>query len=326
VAVLTWASVFFAFQGWSSDPAQAATTTVVRYAGSDRYATAADTSAATFQAPVPVVFVARGDDFPDALAAGPAAAIVGGPVLLVGATVPASTAAELTRLRPGRIVVLGGPLAVPDPVVAALSAFTSGPVSRLAGTDRYATAAAISASTFTPGVGAVFIASGESFPDALAGAASAGHQREPILLMQSSQVPAATAQELTRLRPQSIVILGGVNTVSEKIAGLLAAYTSGAVSRLAGDDRYGTAVALSQQTYPTGSSTLFLATGLDFADALGGGVAAALAPAPLLLVPGTCVPPVVGAEIDRLVPARIVILGGELAVGTGVESLTPCPG
>src|SRR5690606_4645258 len=47
-------------------------------------------------------------------------------------------------------------------------------VSRLAGPDRYATAAAISKSTFTAGVPVVYLASGATFPDALSGASSAG--------------------------------------------------------------------------------------------------------------------------------------------------------
>jgi len=305
-------------------PTRAATPPVTRYAGADRYETAADVSAGTFHGPVPVAFVARGDAYPDALAAGPAAAVDGGPVLLVGSSVPASTAAELTRLKPARIVVTGGPLAVPDSVVAALQSFTAGSVSRVAGADRFATAAAISAATFSPLVNAAYIATDATFADALAGAAAAGHLHDPILLVTPGQIPAATAQELTRLRPQSIVILGGPLAVSQSVAGSLARYTSGPISRLAGPDRYATAVAVSGSTFPTGSSTVYLATGLDFPDALAGGVAAALAPAPLLLVSGTCVPQSVIGEVTRLNPAQMVILGGDGAVGAGVNSLSPC--
>src|SRR5690242_19290904 len=65
-----------------------------RIAGSDRFATAAAVAHASFSPGVPVAFVATGMAFVDALAAGPAAAHRGGPVLLVGQkTLPASTAA-----------------------------------------------------------------------------------------------------------------------------------------------------------------------------------------------------------------------------------------
>ncbi len=67
-----------------------------RLSGADRYATAAAVSAASFSPGVPVAYVATGANFPDALAAGAAAAERGGPVLLVtGSAIPASTAAEL---------------------------------------------------------------------------------------------------------------------------------------------------------------------------------------------------------------------------------------
>jgi hypothetical protein len=129
---------------------------------------------------------------------------------------------------------------------------------------------------------------------------------------------------LSRLRPQSVVILGGTAAISNAVATLLTKYTSGPVTRLAGADRYATAVAISVASYPMASSSVYLATGVDFPDALAGSVAAALAPAPLLLVPGSCVPPVVVSEIGRLNPASIVILGGEAAVGPAVSSLAPC--
>src|ERR1700676_759872 len=64
-------------------PSGAAAPAVSRYAGSDRFQTAADVSAGTFTSPVAVAFVARGDAFADALAGTPAAAADGGPVLLV---------------------------------------------------------------------------------------------------------------------------------------------------------------------------------------------------------------------------------------------------
>jgi hypothetical protein len=91
---------------------------VTRLWGPDRYTTAAALSAATFGAGVPVVYVATGQNYPDALTASAAAGKAGAPVLLVaGTSIPASIAAELTRLHPGRIVVVGGPASVSDGVV-----------------------------------------------------------------------------------------------------------------------------------------------------------------------------------------------------------------
>ena len=99
-----------------------------------------------------------------------------------------------------------------------------GAVTRLAGTDRYGTAVAISKASFAPGVPVAYIATGASFPDALAGAAVAGHVGGPILLVPGTSIPAAVAAELTRLKPAKIVVLGGTSVVSDGVKAALAAY------------------------------------------------------------------------------------------------------
>ena len=96
----------------------------------------------------PVVYVATGENFPDALGAGPVAAIVKGPILLVAQnSIPGETAAELTRLAPDRIVIVGGTAVVSSSVEAGLVAYAP-TVERIAGANRYDTAARLSASTF----------------------------------------------------------------------------------------------------------------------------------------------------------------------------------
>ncbi|HET9186976.1 MAG TPA: cell wall-binding repeat-containing protein, partial [Acidothermaceae bacterium] len=94
--------------GLPSAPAAAAPT-VTRYQGADRFATSAAVVDANYSPGVPVAYVATGANFPDALAGGAVAANAGGPLLLVTPdSIPPSTATELQRLTPGRIVVLGG--------------------------------------------------------------------------------------------------------------------------------------------------------------------------------------------------------------------------
>jgi hypothetical protein len=88
-------------------------------------------------------------------------------------------------------------------------------VDRIAGPDRYATAAAISASHHLPGVPVAYVATGLNFPDALAGAAAAGKVGAPLLLVTRDSLPAATAAELARLRPGRIIVLGATGVVSD---------------------------------------------------------------------------------------------------------------
>ena len=68
----------------------------------------------------------------------------------------------------------------------------------------------------SPGAGlaAAYVASGENFPDALAGAPAADRRAAPILLVQAGVFPAATSAELTRLKPNVIYLLGGTAVVS----------------------------------------------------------------------------------------------------------------
>jgi hypothetical protein len=96
----------------------------------------------------PVVYVATGENFPDALGAGPAAAIVKGPILLVSLnSIPGETAAELTRLAPDKIIIVGGTAVVSASVETGLGAY-AGTGERIAGANRYDTAAKLSAATY----------------------------------------------------------------------------------------------------------------------------------------------------------------------------------
>src|SRR5690606_19554163 len=181
------------------------------------YGTAAAVSASRFTAPAPVVYVAAGGNFPDALAGGPPAVLDGAPLLLVRQNaIPAPTVQELLRLNPQRIKVLGGAAAVGDPVITQPREFT-GNVTRLSGADRYATAAAISRSSHPAGADTVFIASGRSFPDALSAGPAAAGLGGPVLLTQPNGIPAATATELARLDPSRVIVLGGPVAVSDAV-------------------------------------------------------------------------------------------------------------
>lgn len=297
-----------------------------RIAGSDRFATAAALSAAMFDPGVPTVHIATGVAFPDALAAGPAAAFMGGPVLLVEpGRIPEATRSELQRLDADEIVVLGGASAVSDAVKDELGQFTDGPVARIAGSDRFATAAATSAATFPPHTPSVFVASGAGFADALGGGVAAAITGSPLLLVGQDEVPGPTETELDRLQPESVVVLGGSAAVSERVEDRLADITGASVLRYAGADRFDTSVEISRGILEAfGASTVYIATGLSFPDALAAAGAAGMEPGPVLLVPGNCMTTSVDEEIDRLAPERLLVLGGPAAVSDAAAARSSC--
>ena len=78
-------------------------------------------------------------------------------------------------------------------------------------------------------------------------------------------------------------------------------------------------MALSVDAFDTGSQRVYVATGLNFPDALAGAAAAGWWQAPILLVPGTSIPADVSAEITRLGASKVIIVGGTSAVSLSVE-------
>ncbi|HEX7195231.1 MAG TPA: cell wall-binding repeat-containing protein [Candidatus Limnocylindria bacterium] len=300
--------------------AEASSATVDRLWGSDRYATAAAISSAVFTPGVAVAFIATGTNFPDSLAGGPAAARRKAPILLTAPRdLPQATRSELARLKPASIVILGGPGAVSDVVRNQLDTYTTGSVTRLAGRDRFATAAVISARHFGAGAPVAYVATGRSFPDALTAGAAAGAKGGPVLLVDTDAIPSAVRSELTRLRPARIVVVGGAAVVSNAVLVGLRAYTTGNVGRQSGADRFATAAAISAGAFSK-ASTVYLANGLGFADAVAGVPAAAMAGGPLLLATRTGLPPATFAELRRLDPSRVVLLGGDAVLSGSLAS------
>lgn len=299
--------------------AVAATATIDRISGVDRYETAARVSAATFAAGTPLAYVASGVSFPDALTGAAAAGTQRAPVLLTGqAALPASTAGELKRLKPARVVVLGGEGAVSQAVLDQLVETTGAQVSRIEGADRFETSARLSAAVHPSGAGTVYLASGVTFPDALSAGSVAGAQNAPILLTYPSALPDVVLAELIRLRPTRVVVAGGWGAVSDEVVAQVRSRTGATVTRVSEADRYGTSAAISAMSFPSGAQTVYLASGTDFPDALAG--AAAARGMPVLLVRQDTIPTATAAEIIRLRPTRIVLLGGAGAISETVRT------
>ena len=196
-------------------------------------------------------------------------------------------------------------------------------VNRDGGADRYATATRLQNSPARPPLplpDTVYIASGTDYPDALSGGPAAARAQGALLLTAPTSLPATVRAELTEDTPQEIVILGGTGAVSAGVESALGAYAP-TVRRVSGADRYQTAVAVSRDRFPDGlGGTVVVASGVSYADALAGGPAAGHWGGPLLLTSPTALPAATAAELDRLQPARVVLVGGTGVVSTAVET------
>lgn len=180
-----------------------------RYAGADRYNTAISVASAFGTSDV--VYLSRGDSQADAVAGGK---LPGGPLLLVNdsPTVQKNVAEAIAKLKATKVVVLGGTGAVSDDAVKAVAGKAT--VTRLAGPDRFGTAAEISKNLFPEGKTSakVYLANGMTLVDALVGGTMT--DGAPILLTNGSgTLPAATLNEIKRLKPSEVVALGGESAV-----------------------------------------------------------------------------------------------------------------
>jgi putative cell wall-binding protein len=145
----------------------------------------------------------------------------------------------------------------------------------------------------------------------------------PVLVAPNS-LPPETAAALRALQPRDIAVLGGSTAVSDSVLEQLRGFTAGGVNRLSGTSRYETAARVAQTFWPATTKVVYLASGLNFPDALAGVPAAGRDGAPLLLVDPKCMPAVTRAELDRLQPSTIVVLGGPGAVSDAAASGASC--
>ncbi|PPK92682.1 putative cell wall binding repeat protein [Kineococcus xinjiangensis] len=297
-----------------------------RMGGKDRFETANRLAREDFptDGEAGAVLLARSDAFADALAAAPVALLEEAPVLLTAtADLPVAVQEEIVRAlgETGTVYVLGGDGAISPAVVDQLTA-AGYEVVRIAGADRIETSLKLAQFLIDAGVDIdeVVLTSSSNFPDALAGAAFAASVDAPVLLTAPGALDPRVLALLERLGDDVTVhVAGGAGAVSDTIVEELRA-AGLEVERLAGSDRYETSAEIASILFPA-ATTVVLATGSNFPDALAGAAAAGRRDAPVLLV-GTTLPESVR---DYLQAGKgriqaVYVLGGDAAVPASVRA------
>lgn len=312
-----------------------------RFAGKDRYLTAVAISQAHFPdalwppdpnrpddppAPVDSVIVASGYTYADALPGGAFAAGIG-PLLLVPGVgpVPSAVKAEIKRLDPKYIYILGGSGAVSYDVETQLKPFAE--IRRFEGKNRYDTAAGVGMATADKvgGTDTVLLTSGEDFADALAGGASAALQEAVLLLTRSGSLPAKTAEALQSIEPKTVQVLGGPGAVSESVLSAVRRAVPGVtIQRIHGAERAATTASLSRVTFPQHADETFFVNGWNYPDALAAAPLAWFWGASVLLSRTECAPTATIAEDARLTPDYRAAIGGPGAVSDAALRLRKC--
>nr|WP_228508802.1 cell wall-binding repeat-containing protein [Herbiconiux sp. VKM Ac-1786] len=301
---------------------------VSRIGGKDRFEQSALVSKASFTK-VDRVYLASGEKFPDALSAASVAGRLDAPLLLTpSAHITIEVLDELKRLAPGNVIILGGPRAVSTTVMdeVAMALGTATTVTRIGGADRFEVSRNLTTSQYgIPNPDGVFVATGNNFPDALGASPAAALGNSPVLLVNGGATSLGPAERLTlfRLGPKATTIIGGPAAVNASLETDLAA--SYPTTRVGGADRFEVNARLNKATFKPGVDTLYLASGSTFPDALSGGAAAGAHDDPLAITEQNCVSAATASTIGRLVPSKVVILGGTASLGSALDSLTLCP-
>ena len=196
---------------------------------------------------------------------------------------------------------------------------------RIAGRDRIDTAIDISKKFFKKSK-AVIVVRHDLFPDSMTASVLAKLKDAPILLNPTDKLDSRVADEIKRLGAEEIIIVGGQNSVSERVREDLKAYDADKnVERIAGADRYGTSEMVAKRVVGiTGKkNTAVLASGQLFPDALSVGTFASREGYPILLVKKNLIPEEVERAIRDLDINKTYIAGGLDTISRLVEVKLP---
>lgn len=219
-------------------------------------------------------------------------------------------------------LIFGGvtPVFASTPVnVLSTSAYASATNIRVAGYDRYQTAVAIAKQGWTTSNYAI-IAFGENYPDALAATPLAKKYDAPILLTESKTLNADTKKALVDLQVKNIIIVGGSAVVADSVKAELESMSL-SVTRLAGNDRYDTAIKIAEKL--DNVTQIAVVTGEDYADALSIGSIAGKLNMPVILTEKNSLPPSVKAYLASKNITKSYVVGDQDLISKAVLDQLP---
>lgn len=255
-----------------------------RIAGQDRIETAIGIAQKGWDT-TETVILCELNDYPGSIAAAPYAASLDAPILLTGGQkLDSRVVDELERLQPQKAILIGGEALLATAIVEKLENLGI-ETERIGGANRYATSVLLAERLYSD---SLIIANGDDFPDALSAASYAGIAQIPIVLT-SKKLPAEVLEYCQQIQPENIIVIGGEAVVPTES---LSEHDLIITTRLGGENRYATnAKVVEHMQNVVESNDLFLASGVNFPDAIAGTVLAAKEKAPLLLTAIEDIPP-----------------------------------
>lgn len=195
-------------------------------------------------------------------------------------------------------------------------------VLRIWGSDRYATAAAVSRSGWDTS-DCVILVRGDDFPDALCACPLAKKYDAPILLTEHGRLSHEALEEIKRLRAKHVIIIGGTGAVSAAVEEELTDEGIDLIERIYGRDRFETSARIAERLGEV--DTIAVVTGGDFPDALSISAIAAVLKIPILLVERDGIPGDVESYIAGRDVVRTYVIGGTAVISNEVADILPNP-
>ncbi|WP_434811250.1 D-alanyl-D-alanine carboxypeptidase family protein [Microbacterium sp. bgisy189] len=271
----------------------------------------------------PVVLLVSQDSSTEALSAAPVAAALGGPMLLVGRDgIPVSVVEEIRRLRPDRLIIVGGTGTISARTEERVQKLAPS-VERIAGSNRYGTSRALVRSAFT-NESEVFIATGRSFANALVGGALAAARGEPLIAVDglADRVPERTLDLVSDLGAKRVVLVGNPDSVSSGIYRQFA--RSGLeVVRLKADSASEMSAVMARR-FPESADRVIVANTTDYRGAMAGLTYAIVRRSPLVLSGRICADRHLQSAVRAVDAHGVAVVGSPRMLRGLVARVTPC--
>ena len=251
-----------------------------RLAGANRIETSIAISKKYFNKADNVVLVSA-TNLADALISSPYAKMKNAPTLLTDKEgLSESLVSEIKRLGVKNITIIGGVNSVSDKVVEELKALGIN-VERIAGENRYETSEKVANEVIKNTKSKkIAVVNGEKNADALSVSSLATKEDMPIVMVRNNVQDKSLAQKITGWNIFEVVAVGGENSISKST---LSSIFSKEATRIAGANRYETAVEVAKKSYPQPES-VFVTNGETMVDALSAGAVTYKEKAPIVLV------------------------------------------
>ncbi|GAE35805.1 cell wall-binding repeat-containing protein [Halalkalibacter akibai] len=266
------------------------------------------------------VVLGRGDVPIDALTGSVLAKKHNSPLLLTRSNqLPPEVAEEIQRLKPKRIFLAGGEVAISNTVKSQLEK-QGYQVTRISGSNRFDTSVQMANQIKHP-TEIILTTGNDLSSDPLSIAPYAGMKQIPILLSGPERLPQSVVNYIRTNNIKKVTVIGGVNAINETALTELKGLGVTTVERVHGQDRYQTSIAIANRFSSSfTSNNIFFASGVSFVDALPGSPLAAMSEAPIVLTGPTSLPKPVKDWLQQNSKSDLYFLGGTNAINQSVRN------